>query len=176
MEPSGKLVTADALHIHGAHVVYLNKHKNSDYLFTVKGNQRTLLAESTESLDDEVFSLSFRRSSNDGQHPVQRVEFGIGQTFKAIRRRKRSVPSGNLRLAHDLSGSCFGELAQMLRAASELPASPGRHEKVLDGTDVKEKRCESLVLFTTHRPAYVQTSTRTLRRKIDPPATPEPVR
>ena len=53
----GKVVTADALHTQVDHANYIVEERKADYLFTVKGNQPTLL-EDIESLDMEDFSPS----------------------------------------------------------------------------------------------------------------------
>ncbi len=51
----GKVVTADALHTQVEHAKYLKEKKKADYVFTVKGNQPTLLSD-IQSLDDSDFS------------------------------------------------------------------------------------------------------------------------
>jgi len=57
LDLSGKVVTADALHTQVEHARYLKEEKNADYVFTVKGNQPTLLSD-IASLEDEDFSPS----------------------------------------------------------------------------------------------------------------------
>jgi hypothetical protein len=55
---SGKVVTADAMHTQTKLARHLVEEKNADYLFSVKGNQPTLLDE-IEALDDsDFFSLT----------------------------------------------------------------------------------------------------------------------
>lgn len=51
----GKVVTADALHTQVEHARYLKEQKNADYVFTVKGNQQTLLSD-IQALDNDDFS------------------------------------------------------------------------------------------------------------------------
>lgn len=53
----GKVVTADAMHAQVEHAAYLVDSKQADYLFTVKGNQKTLL-EDIETLEIDDFSPS----------------------------------------------------------------------------------------------------------------------
>jgi len=50
----GMVVTADAMHTQVEHAIYLKEQKEADYLFTVKGNQKTLL-NSIEDLDKDDF-------------------------------------------------------------------------------------------------------------------------
>jgi hypothetical protein len=52
---TGKVVTADAMHTQVDHALYLKEGRGADYLFTVKGNQPTLL-EDIEGLDEGDFS------------------------------------------------------------------------------------------------------------------------
>ncbi len=53
----GKVVTADAMHAQKGHATYLVEKKKADYLFTVKRNQRGLLAD-MEALEEDDFSPS----------------------------------------------------------------------------------------------------------------------
>jgi len=61
----GKVVTADALHTQVDHANYIVEEREADYLFTVKGNQPTLLKD-IEAIDMEDFSPSAHR---DGKGP-----------------------------------------------------------------------------------------------------------
>lgn len=54
LDLEGKIVTADALHTQVEHATYLKEHKKADYVFTVKGNQKTLLSD-IQTLDDDDF-------------------------------------------------------------------------------------------------------------------------
>jgi hypothetical protein len=54
---NGKVVTADALHTQREHARFLVEEKHADYLFTVKHNQPTMLAD-LEALDEDSFSPS----------------------------------------------------------------------------------------------------------------------
>lgn len=55
LDLKGKVITADALHTQVEHAKYLKKQKKADYVFTVKGNQQTLLSD-IQALDDDDFS------------------------------------------------------------------------------------------------------------------------
>lgn len=55
LDLKGKVVTADALHTQVEHATYLKEQKAADYVFTVKGNQGTLL-KAIEDLEQEDFS------------------------------------------------------------------------------------------------------------------------
>lgn len=55
LDLTGKVVTADALHTQVEHAKYLKEEKKADYVFTVKGNQPTLLSD-IATLDDNDFS------------------------------------------------------------------------------------------------------------------------
>jgi hypothetical protein len=55
LDLEGKVVTADALHTQVEHAKYLKEQKKADYVFTVKGNQKTLLSD-IQTLDDGDFS------------------------------------------------------------------------------------------------------------------------
>ncbi|MCL6442302.1 MAG: ISAs1 family transposase [Alicyclobacillus sp.] len=59
LDLKGKVVTADALHTQVEHAKYLKKEKQADYVFTVKGNQQTLLSD-IQALDDDDFSPSLQ--------------------------------------------------------------------------------------------------------------------
>lgn len=59
LDLEGKVVTADAMHTQTKHARYLKEEKGADYLFTVKGNQKTLL-EAIKELDEEDFSPCLR--------------------------------------------------------------------------------------------------------------------
>lgn len=65
LELAGKVVTADALHAQREHAQFLVEEKHADYLFTVKSNQPTLLAD-LKALDQDAFSPSV---CGDGQGP-----------------------------------------------------------------------------------------------------------
>jgi len=51
----GKVITADAMHAQVEHAKYLKEEKGADYVFTVKGNQETLLKD-IQDLEDRDFS------------------------------------------------------------------------------------------------------------------------
>jgi len=51
----GKVITADAMHAQVEHAKYLKEEKGADYVFTVKGNQETLLKD-IQDLGDRDFS------------------------------------------------------------------------------------------------------------------------
>jgi hypothetical protein len=53
----GKVITADAMHAQVEHANYLKEEKGADYVFTVKGNQATLLKD-IQDLGDRDFSPS----------------------------------------------------------------------------------------------------------------------
>jgi hypothetical protein len=55
LELTGKVVTADAQHTQREHARFLVEDKQADYLFTVKGNQPTVLADLT-ALEQDAFS------------------------------------------------------------------------------------------------------------------------
>ena len=55
VEIQGKVVTADAMHTQVDHATYLVEERGADYLFTVKGNQPTLL-EDISALEERDFS------------------------------------------------------------------------------------------------------------------------
>ena len=55
LDLSGKVVTADALHTQREHARFLVEEKQADYVFTVKGNQPTLLAD-LQALAGDAFS------------------------------------------------------------------------------------------------------------------------
>jgi hypothetical protein len=59
IDVEGKVITADALHTQVDHAKYI-KERKADYLFTVKGNQSSLL-DDIKSLDIEAFPPSVRR-------------------------------------------------------------------------------------------------------------------
>lgn len=63
MQLAGKVVTADAMHTQRGHAEFLVKEKHADYVFTVKKNQPTLLAD-LEALSQDAFSPS---GGNDRQ-------------------------------------------------------------------------------------------------------------
>ena len=57
LQLTGQVVTADAQHTQREHARFLVEEKHADYLFTVKSNQPTLLAD-LEALDQNAFSPS----------------------------------------------------------------------------------------------------------------------
>jgi hypothetical protein len=59
LDLAGMVVTADALHTQREHARFLVEEKHAHYVFTVKGNQPTLLAD-LEALDEASFSPSGR--------------------------------------------------------------------------------------------------------------------
>ena len=76
LDLTGKVVTADAMHTQREHARFLVEEKHADYLFTVKGNQPTLLAD-LKALDQDAFPPSVRgdrqgpRPARAAQHPDQ---------------------------------------------------------------------------------------------------------
>lgn len=60
LDIEGKVVTGDALHTQTDTATYLKEEKKSDYVFTVKDNQKTLRNDIAD-LDDEDFSPSAHR-------------------------------------------------------------------------------------------------------------------
>ena len=53
LDLAGKVVTADALHTQVEHATFLKSQKKADYVFTVKGNQKTLLSDIATLVDDD---------------------------------------------------------------------------------------------------------------------------
>ena len=51
----GKVVTADAIHAQKEHAKYLKEEKQADYIFQIKGNQKTIL-EDIKAIEDGDFS------------------------------------------------------------------------------------------------------------------------
>jgi Domain of unknown function (DUF4338)/DDE_Tnp_1-associated/Transposase DDE domain len=68
LEITGKVVTADAMHAQREHARFLVEDKHADYVFTVKNNQPTLLAD-LEALDQDAFSPSVR-GDRQGPRPA----------------------------------------------------------------------------------------------------------
>ena len=68
LELTGKVVTADAMHTQREHARFLVEDKHADYLFTVKGNQPTLLAD-LKALDQDAFPPSVR-GDRQGPRPA----------------------------------------------------------------------------------------------------------
>jgi hypothetical protein len=55
LDIEGKVITADAIYAQREHARYLKEEKNADYIFQIKGNQKTIL-EDIEAVDDSDFS------------------------------------------------------------------------------------------------------------------------